>query len=163
MKLKSTVNELSTTSARRDQNGNCTEKKLKVVLQVRPATKPGGYYGYGTLVFHAHGDEIEQLNLNLDSRPDVVIYPEGYVYDEKELEDTKYENTQLKQRIEELENRVVAQGANLKDRDKALSAGNRQLEILQRQNVELTTKMMTMEFMIKNNLSQPRIDSSIGD
>jgi hypothetical protein len=63
------------------------EEKRTFKVNVRPASKPDSYYGYGDMTFTLNGTELESFGLDLGDAVDVFVVREGEALDGRDYQD----------------------------------------------------------------------------
>ncbi len=132
-----------------NSNGDATrgvQEKRTFKLDVKPASRADAYYGYGSMQFILHGRELEESGLDLSTKVELYLVPEGTEAPpiaevesvRRELYDREQEVAKLQKRIESLEEQARRTSRSDFDRSERAKA-------LQQENVRLTVQLMTLQ------------------
>ncbi|MET1084827.1 MAG: hypothetical protein ABWY12_17550 [Burkholderiales bacterium] len=131
-------------------------EKRNFKIDIKPASKASAYYGYGSMQFILHGRELEESGLDLGTKIELYLVPEGTEKPERaELDDAKRELYDAEQTITRLTGEVK-QG---KDRDARTQRerfdATEKMRALQAENVRLTVELLSMKGAAQSFAPQP--------
>jgi len=158
MKLIGQVRSVERALGNQSQAAAGTVEKRNFKIDVRPASKPDGYYGYGNMQFILHGRELQDCGLDLGTAVEMYLVPEGA---EKpgfaELDDARRSLYEAEQKIGALE-RAAEQEKRRQARVESdrFGAGER-MQALQRENVRLTVELMTLRGAVQDFSPTPTL------
>lgn len=145
MKLVGDVRAVERAIGNTGRNAEKVEKR-NFKIDVRPASKPDSYYGYGHMQFILHGRELEECGLDLGTKVSLYLVAEG----QPEPDSAEFDN--LRRDLYEAQNEVVRlEQANQQLKDSSarvererFSAGEERTA-LRNENVRLTVELMTLK------------------
>lgn len=157
MKLTGIVSNVERTIAKHIGDG--IEEKRKFQLNIRPASKSDMYlYGYGSFSFTVHGQELQDLGLDLGDDVEVVVHKAGDTYEGKDLEDARHRLYLTEQALTGKEVAVAQlQGKERRANERAGEA-NIKSQALQLENVRLLTELITLKAMLQPGNLPPMLE-----
>lgn len=137
------------------------EEKRGYHFTIRPASKQDAYhYGYGSMQFIIHGQELSDLAIDLGDDVDVLVVKKGAEYASSDLEEARHQlyTTQEDLRRANEQLGLHNDGKN-KERSEAVEWRGR-AQALQIENVRLLTELTTLKTMLQTGGNPTMIDGN---